>query len=137
MTRADAESDLTGFFKDSPVKNMRPSVFDLNTIVIARAPKAMQRAWGETYTYTVNARTDYSNYVSFWDMKQQYFIRHVSGNWYLFGDGQTPPPLTWKPRKARAVAPQPPAAAQKAAAQEAAAISAISDVFSECMNAML
>jgi hypothetical protein len=138
VTREDAQADMTGFFKDSPVKNLRPSaVYDLDSIVVARAPKAMQTAWGETYTLAVNARADFSKYMSFWDMKQQFFIRRVSGNWYLFGYGQTPPPLTWAPRNAHAVAQQAPAAVQDAAAQEAAASSGISDAFAGCMNAIL
>lgn len=133
VTREDAQTAMTGFFKDSPVKDLRPStVYDLDSIVVARAPKAMQTVWGETCTLAVNARADYSKYVSFWDMKQQFFIRRVSGNWYLFGYGQTPPPLTWTPRNAQAVEQQAPPAAQ-----EADASSAISDAFSGCMNALL
>ena len=45
---------MDGFFKDTPLSGLEPSsVYDLNTAVIARAPDAMQKAWGETYTYTV------------------------------------------------------------------------------------
>ncbi len=98
VTRADAEAALAGFFKDAPLSGLEPSsVYDLNTAVIARAPQPMQQAWGETYTYTVSARADYSQSVSFWDMKQQFFIHKVGADWCILGEGQNPPPLTLVP----------------------------------------
>lgn len=133
VTRADAEAAMADFFKDSPLKDLQPSrVYNLDSIVVARAPQAMQAAWGETYTLTVNAVVDYSQYVSFWDMTQQFFIRRVSGNWYLFGYGPTPPPLTWTPQKAQAVAQQAPAAPP-----EADVSSSIAQAFTSCMSALL
>jgi hypothetical protein len=133
VTRADAESELAGFFKEAPLSGLEPSsVYDLNTAVIAAAPPAMRKAWGETYTYTVTAKIDYSQYVSFWDMKQQFFIHRVGSDWYILAEGQKSPPLTWSPQKGGAVESQPPAAAMDADARKA-----ISDAFEACMNAIL
>ncbi len=133
VTRADAESELSAFFKETPISGLEPSsVYDLNTAVIARAPQSMQRAWGQTYTYTVTAKADYSQYVSFWDMKQQYFIHKVGTDWFILGVGQNPPPLTWTPQKAGAVEAQPPAAAMDSDARKS-----IADTFTACMEALL
>lgn len=133
VTRADAESELAGFFQETPLSGVEPSsVFDLNTAVIARAPQSMQQAWGETYTYTVSARTDYSDSVSFWDMKQQYYIHRVGPDWFILGEGQNPPPLSWKPQKAGAVEAQPPAAATDSETRKS-----IAEAFAACMSALL
>jgi hypothetical protein len=133
VTRADAESELAGFFKDAPLSGVAPSsVYDLNTAVIAPASPAMQKAWGETYTYTVAAKADYSQYVSFWDMSQKFYIHKVGSDWYILGEGPTPPPLTWSPQKAMAVETQAPAAATDSEARKA-----ISDAFEAFMGAIL
>jgi hypothetical protein len=133
VTRADAEAELESFLKEAPLSGLEPSaVYDLNTAVIAPVSPAMQRAWGETYTYTVMAKADYSEQVSFWDMKQQFYIHRVGTDWYILAEGPTPPPLTWSPQKATAVQTQPPAAATDAAARKA-----VSDAFQACMSAML
>jgi hypothetical protein len=133
VTRADAETEMAGFFKEAPLSGVEPSsVYDLNTAVIAPASPAMQKAWGETYTYTVTAKTDYSQYVSFWDMKQQFFIHRVGTDWYILGEGQNPPPLTWSPQKAAAVEAQPPAAATDSDSRKA-----VSEAFEACMSAIL
>src|SRR5208283_1862680 len=108
------------------------SVYDLNTAVIARAPDSMQKAWGETYTYTVSARTDYSQDVSFWDMTQRYYIHKVGADWFILGEGRDAPPLTWSPRKAAAVEEQPPAAATDSDTRKS-----IAESFEACMGALL
>lgn len=133
VTRDDAESEMSGFFKETPLSGLEPSsVYDLNTAVIAPVSPPMQKAWGETYTYSVAAKADYSSSVSFWDMKQQFFIHKVGADWYILAEGQTPPPLTWSPQKAEAVASQPPAAAMDADTRKT-----ISDEFVACMGAIL
>jgi len=133
VTRADAEAELAGFFKETPLTGLEPSsVYDLNTAVIARAPQPMQQAWGETYTYSVSAKADYSQYVSFWDMKQQYFIHKVDADWFILGVGQAPPPLTWAPQKAGAVESPAPAAATDSDTRKS-----IADAFAACMGALL
>ncbi|MGO9310321.1 MAG: hypothetical protein ACLQDL_15045 [Spirochaetia bacterium] len=133
VTRADAQSELEGFFKEAPLAGLEPSaVYDLNTAVIAPVSPSMQKSWGETYTYTVTAKADYSTSVSFWDMKQQFFIHKVGADWYILAEGQDPPPLTWSPQKAEAAASQPPAGATDADARKA-----IADAFDACMGAIL
>lgn len=133
VTRADAQAAMAEFFKDTPLKDLQPSqVYNLDSIVVARAPQPMQAAWGETYTLTVNAAADYSQHVSFWDMTQQFFIRRVSGSWYVFGYGPTPPPLTWTPQKA-----EPAAQPAPAAPTEADVGGAITQAFTACLSALL
>jgi hypothetical protein len=133
VTRADAESELAGFFKEAPLSGLEPSsVYDLNTAVIAPASPAQQKAWGETYTYTVTAKADYTQYVSFWDMKQQFFIHKVGTDWFILAEGPNAPPLTWSPQMAAAVVSQPPAAATDTDSRKA-----VSDAFEACMSAML
>ena len=133
VTRADAETQMDGFFKEAPVTGVEPSsAYDLNTAVISPATPAQQKAWGETYTYSVAARTDYSQYVSFWDMKQQFYIHKVGADWYILGEGPTAPPLTWSPQKAMAVETHPPAAATDSEARKA-----IADAFEASMGALL
>jgi hypothetical protein len=133
VTRADAETQMDGFFKEAPVASVEPSsAYDLNTAVIAPASPAMQKAWGETFTYSVTAKADYSQYVSFWDMKQQFYIHRVGADWYILGEGPTAPPLTWSPQKAVAVETQPPAGAADSEARKA-----IADAFEASMGALL
>jgi hypothetical protein len=133
VTRADAESQLADFFKATSTTGQgASSLYDLNTAVIARAPQSMQQAWGETYTYTVDAKADFSNDVTFWDMKQRFFIHKVGPDWFILGEGQADPPLTWSPQKATAVEAQPPAAATDSDSRKA-----VSDAFEACMGAIL
>ena len=133
VTRADAETELEGFFKEAPISGVEPSsAYDLNTAVIAPATPAQQKAWGETYTYSVAAKADYSQYVSFWDMKQQFYIHKVGAGWYILGEGPTAPPLTWTPQKAMAVETQPPAAATDAGARKA-----VAEAFEASIGALL
>jgi len=133
VTRADAQSQLEGFFKGAPLSGLEPSsVYDLNTAVIAPASAEIQKAWGETYTYTVTAKADYSQYVSFWDMNQQFYIHKVGADWFILGEGPTPPPLTWSPQKAAAVEAHPPTAATDSDSRKA-----ISEAFQACMGALL
>jgi hypothetical protein len=133
VVREDAETALAQFFQEVPLKGLEPSaVYDLNSVVVARAPQPMQNAWGETYTLKVTAKQDYASYVSFWDMKQQFYIHRVDGQWYILGFGQTPPPLSWAPTRTAAVAAMAPVASP-----EAEATRAISDAFAGCVAAML
>ncbi len=108
VTSADALPALQSFFAAAPLKGMDPAaVYDLDSIVVAAAPQVEQAAWGDTYTLTVNAKPDFSSSLSVWEQKQQFFIHRVSGAWSIFAIGQTPPPLTWAPQKATAVAAVP------------------------------
>jgi|SRR5208337_748838 len=134
VTRSDAQAAMTDFFKSVPLTDLRPSqIYNLDSIVVTRDPPVAQAAWGEAYTLTINAAADYSQYVSFWDMTQQFFVRRVSGNWYVFGYGPTTPPLDWAPQKT-----EPPAAEQApAAAAESDAGSSITQSFTSCVSALL
>jgi len=134
VTRPDAQAAMSAFFKSAPLEDLKPSqVYNLDSIVITREPPAAQAAWGEAYTLTVNAAADYSQYVSFWDMTQRFFVRRVSGKWYVFGYGPTMPPLSWTPQKA-----EPPAAPPApAAAADSDAGSSITQAFTSCVAALL
>jgi hypothetical protein len=133
VTRADARPALDAFFQETSLKGLQPSaVYDLNSVVVARAPDAMQNAWGETYTLTVNAKTDYSTYVSFWDMKQEFYLHRVAGDWHIFALGSTPPPLSWRPQTAAPI--QEPAPAVE---RDVDASKAITDAFDGFLAALL
>jgi len=134
VTRSDAQAAMTEFFKSAPLGDLKPSqVYNLDSIVVTREPPAAEAAWGESYTLTITAAEDYSQYVSFWDMTQRFFVRRVSGNWYVFGYGPTMPPPTWTPQQA-----EPPAAQQApAAAAESDAGSSITQAFTSCVSALL
>ncbi len=133
VTREEAQSALDGFYKEAPLAGMAPSaLYDLNSATIARAPQAMQNAWGETYTYTVTAKADLSQYAGFWNARQQFFIHKGAGSWSIFALGQTPPPLAWRPEQTAA-----PAAAVPAAPVDAEARKAVADDFTACMTALL
>ena len=133
VTRADAESSFAGFFKQQSMSGVQPSsVYELDTAVIAPVPAAMQAKWGETYTYSVTAKADYSSALSFWEKNQRFYIHKVGSDWFIFGVGQNPPPLAWSPQGAAAVESQPPAAAADADAR-----AAIQSAFDACMGAIL
>ena len=123
---------MDGFFKETQLSGLPSSMYDLSTAVIAKAPDGMQKAWGETYTYTVTAATDYSQDVSLWDMTQRFYIHKVGADWLILGEGQDPPPLTWSPKKAAAVEEQPPAAATDSDTRKS-----IAESFEACMGALL
>jgi hypothetical protein len=133
VTRAEAEPALDAFFKEVPLSGLEPSaVFDLGTVVIARTPQPMQKAWGESYTLNVTARADYSQYVSFWDMKQQYFVRRTADGWKIFAMGRNAPPMTFTPHSAAPVEVTAPPAST-----DAATGMAIADGFTKAMTAIL
>jgi hypothetical protein len=92
----------------------------------------MQKSWGETYALTVNARKDYSQDVSFWDMKQKFLIHRADGEWRIFSFGQNPPPLGWSPTYAAATAAAAPAGARAADTNKA-----ITDAFIGFISALL
>jgi hypothetical protein len=133
VTREEARPALAAFFKDAPLEELQPSaVYDLESVVVSGTSAAMHAVWGEAYVLTVNAKVDYSEHVGFWEMKQRFFIRRVSGNWYLFAYGRTPPPLTWAPQGA---SPSPEKA--PAVAQIAEASASIAEAFKACMSSLL
>jgi len=133
MTRADAQAQLASFFTAQPAEPQTPStLYDLSTAVIAPASPDVQKAWGETYTYSITAAEDHSSDVGFWETKQKFFIHKVGPDWFILAEGPSVPPLTWTPEKAAAVVTAPPAAAT-----DAATSAAIVDSFQACMGAIL
>ncbi|HEY9595703.1 MAG TPA: hypothetical protein VHE79_14585, partial [Spirochaetia bacterium] len=134
VAQADAAPALASFFKEGPTAGLEPSgVYDLSSVVIARGTPSMQKAWGETYTLTVNAKVDYSQQVSFWDMTQKYYVHRTNEGWRIFALGQSAPPLSWTPQPASAAV----VAAPPQAPTDAEAGTAISDTFSSTMSALL
>jgi hypothetical protein len=135
ISREDAKTTLEQFFATAPLADKTPSeLYNLDSIVVARVPDAMQTAWGNAYTLRVDATADYSQYLNFWETKQQFFIRSVAGEWYIFAIGQNPPPLTWKPAQAAPVTSAPPSTT---VAAEAEASKQIIAAFSGCLGALL
>lgn len=120
VSRADAQSSFEAFFKQEPMAGVEPSaVYDFNTAVIAPVSPAMQAKWGETYTYAITAKADYSAGLGFWEKNQKFFIHKAGGDWYIFAVGQNPPPLSFAPQREAAAERQPPAAAAEADARAA------------------
>ncbi len=134
ISRSDAKSALEQFFSAVPLAGKTPSdLYDLNSVAVQRMPPAMSAVWGDAYTLRVDSRADYSQYLAFWEPKQQFSIHRVAGEWYIFAIGQSPPPLTWKPQAAPPGS-SPPAAA---GAAEAEASKAIMDTFGGWLGALL
>jgi hypothetical protein len=134
LSRADAKTALDAFFSSAPLDGKTPSdLYNLNTVVISRVSPAMQQAWGETYTLRVDANVDFSQYLGFWEPKQQFFVHRGTGDWFIFAIGQNPPPLSWKPKAGLPVA----SAAPPASDIEAEASKGIIDSFNGCLDALL
>jgi len=133
VNRAEAQAQLDAFFDEVSLAGLTPSsVYALDSLVVARAPQAMQDAWGETYTLRVDSKVDYSRYVSFWERKQQFFIRKTGGNLFIVGIGQNPPPLSWRPQKIGA-----PPVARATVSSMAETSKAVVDAFTASMSALL
>ncbi len=135
ITRDYAAGALGQLFNTTSLGGMEPgSLYDLSSIVVARAPQAAQDAWGESYTLNVKAAMDLASSVDIWQMQQQFLIHRVNGDWFIFGYGPGLPPLSWKPQSAALVAAAP---APLPAALDAATSSAITDAFTGCVSALL
>jgi hypothetical protein len=130
VTRADLRTALDNFLESTPLKGTQPSaMYDLESIVVASVPEAMQTAWGETYTLNVKATP---GTLGIEGDKQQFFIHRVSGGWYIFAVGLTPPPLTWSPQK-----PEAPAAATPVALSQPDASKGVTDAYTAFMSDLL
>ena len=136
VSREDVQAQLQELFQNETLRGLSPSqVYDLDSIVIARAPQEMEAALGPTYTLRVSSPADYSKYLAFWEAKQQFFVQRHDQDYYIIGIGQNSPPLSWAPRKAAAAAP--PAEAAPLVSEDVATRQAIADAFTECMTALL
>jgi hypothetical protein len=136
LSREDALARFQALFQNVTLRGLSPSqVYDLDSIVIAKAPQEIQDAWGPTYTLRVSSPVDYSQYLPFWDAKQQFFVQRHENDYFIIGIGQTPPPLSWSPTQAAAgtlpieTAPLVP--------EDVARRKAVADAFTEWMSALL
>lgn len=133
VEREEAQSELESLFGSVSLAGYTPStVYDLDSIVVARAPRSVNAAVGAAYTLRVDARVDFSSVLSFWEKKQQFFIRRAPAGWFIFAIGQTPPPASWAPRRAG-----PPAAEAPVVVSDAQASAAVTDAFTGCLAAFL
>ncbi|MCX7040958.1 MAG: hypothetical protein NT005_17735 [Spirochaetes bacterium] len=134
VSRSDAKAQLDGLFASVSLAGYTPSsVYDLDSVVVARAPQGMSAALGEAYILRVDARADFSQYLGFWEKRQQFFIRRGLTGLSIFAIGQNPPPAAWRPQTG-----EPPVAAREPPAATAAqSSSAIADAFTGCLAAFL
>ncbi len=131
IARAEAATALEELFSNISLAGVEPSaLYDLDSVVIVKAPDAALEKWGDAYILRVNAKMDFSSQVDFWEMNQQYFVHRVDGVWYIMSIGQESPPLSWEPKSAPAEPAAAPAAA-KAPDKE------IMDAFEGCISAFL
>jgi hypothetical protein len=132
MERAQAQAQLAALFEEVSLAGFAPSaVYDLDSIVISPAPQAVTAAAGEAYTLRVDSVADFSAAISFWEKRQQFFVRRAPEGWSIFAIGQTPPPAGFRPRRAAAVAAAP------APLSDAEASEAVTDAFTGCLSAFL
>ncbi len=133
VTRGDAQAQLEELFASVSLAGYTPSsVYDLDSVVIARAPQGMA-ALGEAYILRAEARADFSPYLGFWEKRQQFFIRRTPTGLSIFAFGQTPPPAAWRPQ----IGEPPVAVAEPPVATAAQSSSAIADAFTGCLAAFL
>ncbi len=131
MAREEAATAFEELFSNISLAGVEPSaLYDLDSVVIVKAPDAARDKWGDAYILRVNAKMDFSSQLDFWEMNQQYFVHRVNGAWYIMSIGQEPPPLSWEPKSAPAEPAAAPAAV-KAPDKE------IMDAFEGCISAFL
>lgn len=134
VQRADAQAQLENLFASVSLAGYTPSsVYDLDSIVVARAPQSVSAAAGEAWTLRVEAKVDFSAALGFWEKRQQFFIRRAPSGWSIFAIGQSAPPAGWMPLRAPAtIAAEPPATVSDAQASVA-----VTDAFTGCLAAFL
>ena len=129
LERAQAQVELAALFEGVSLSGYTPSsVYDLDSIVISPAPQGVSASVGESYSLRVAARADFSAALSFWEKRQQFFIRKAPEGWSIFAIGQTPPPAGFRPQRAAAVAAAP------AELSDAEASDAVTDAFTGCLS---
>jgi len=132
ISRPDAQDQLAALFEGVSLAGLGPSdVYDLDTLVTAKAPASLSAAWGDTWILKVNARADFSTYLPFWEKQQQFYVRADASQRYIAAIGQGAPPAAWRPAKAA------PAAAVAPAATATETTQAIRDAAMGCLNAFL
>lgn len=132
VARPDAERQLAALFQGVTLAGLGPSdVYDLDTLVTAKAPAALSAAWGDTWIMRVNARADFSAYLPFWEKQQQFYVRTTPAGRFIAAIGQGAPPAAWRP------AAPAPAAAAAAAPGIAETEQAVRDAWEGCLEAFL
>jgi hypothetical protein len=132
VSRPDAEEQLAALFEGVSLAGLGPSdVYDLDTLVTAKAPASLSAAWGDTWILKVNARADFSEYLPFWEKQQQFYVRSDASQRYIAAIGQGVPPAAWRPAEA---APLAAAAPEAGAAEDA---QAVRHAWEGCLEAFL
>lgn len=132
VARPDAERQLAALFEGVTLAGLGPSdVYDLETLVTAKAPAAISAAWGDTWILSVTARADFSAYLPFWEKRQQFYVRATPTGRFIAAIGQGAPPAAWRP------ASPPPAPAAAAAAGLSETKQAVRDAWEGCLEAFL
>ena len=132
ISRPDAEEQLAALFENVSLAGLGPSdVYDLDTLVTAKAPASISSAWGDTWILKVNAKADFSEYLPFWEKQQQFYVRSDASQRFIAAIGQGVPPAAWRPAKAAPVATAAPAAGAAEDTQ------AIRQAWEGCLDAFL
>ncbi len=133
VTRASAQAQLATLFAAVKLNELAPSsVYKLDTVVVLPGPQAISQAWGPTWLLQVQAQQDFSAFLPFWETNQQFFIRQVSGDYYISAIGLQAPPAGWIPAP-----PPPPGAAPPAAVPAGEVSQAVTDAFFGFVDALL
>jgi hypothetical protein len=135
VDREEMRGQLASLFDQVSLAGYTPdTVYDLDTVVVARAPQALAAVAGESWTLRVEAKADFSAALGFWEQKQQFFVRRAPAGLAIFAIGSEAPPAAWRPRSA-----QPPAASsvEPAPLTDSQASAAIRDAFTGCLAAFL
>jgi hypothetical protein len=137
LSRAQAQAQLDLLFREVSMEGLTHSaLYNLDTIMTTKAPQALQDKLGEAYVLRVDAKADFSKIVSFWEKKQQFFIRKLPSGWYIFAIGSSSPPLAWSPAALTALQTETPVEAP-AALSDSKTSKAIVDAFRGCLSAFL
>jgi hypothetical protein len=132
VSHPDAEEQLAALFESVSLTGLGPSdVYDLDTLVTAKAPASLSAAWGDTWIVRVNAKADFSAYLPFWEKQQQFYVRSDASQRYIAAIGQGVPPAAWRPAEA---APAAVTAPEAGAAEDA---QAVRQAWEGCLEAFL
>ncbi len=107
ISRTDAQDQLADLFAGVSLEGLGPSdVYNLDTLVTSRAPASLSAAWGDTWILRVTAQADFSTYLPFWEVQQQFYVRADAAERFIAAIGQGAPPAAWQPAQpAPVVAP--------------------------------
>lgn len=136
VDREEMRGQLASLFDQVSLAGYTPgTVYDLDTIVVARAPQALAAVAGESWTLRVDAKADFSAALGFWEPQQQFFIRRAPAGLAIFAIGQAAPPAAWRPRAVEA--PAAASSVKPSVLTDSQASAAIRDAFTGCLAAFL